>query len=99
MFGLFGKKDKKPTGNKATGGKSREQLIAEATANARRAREELGEETIQKMAAALRRLEGNATPEDMDRLSAGERAKQEIMQMDKDHVADNLRMMLDDDRC
>jgi hypothetical protein len=97
MFGLFGgKKEKKGAAAPKDPKKmTREELIAEAMANTNKAREELGEETIQKMAAALRKLDGTAAPEEM---TAGERAKQEILKMDKDRVADNLRLMMDDDR-
>lgn len=82
MFGLFGKKkDKKP---------SREQLIAEAKANMAKAREEIGEENIQALADALAKMD------DPNYQSDGKNARDKIRNMDKGHVADNLKIFMDD---
>ena len=81
MFGLF--KGKKKKGAKP---ESREELIAQAQENARKAREEIGDETIQKIARALSGDNG----------SAGSRAREEIRGMDKGKVADNLKLFMDE---
>ena len=60
-------------------------LRAEAMANARAARERLGDETIQKIANAL--SEQNK--------SAGKKAQEQIRAMDKAVVADHLKSLLD----
>lgn len=87
LFG-FGKKKKKKTENSFSVPEkpSREALIAQAQANARMAREELGDETIRKIAAALHRKEQNPT----------EKAKAIIKAMDQGTVADHLKIMLED---
>ncbi len=84
MFGLFKKKKKNAP--------SREQIIAQATQNARKAREEIGDENLQKMAAALKRLEDPAQQ------SEGKQAQDKIKKMDKGHVADNLKIILEEDK-
>lgn len=61
-------------------------LRAEALENARLARERLGDDTIQKIAAAL--SEQNK--------SAGKRAQEEIREMDKARIADHLKSLLDE---
>ncbi len=65
---------------------TREQLIAQAKANAAKARTEIGDETLQKIAAAMQRKEQSAT----------EQAKAKIKQLDKDKVADHLKLMIED---
>lgn len=60
-------------------------LRAEAMQNARAARERLGDDTIQKIAAAL------------GEQSAGKKAQRELQAMEKTHIADHLKMMLKDD--
>lgn len=92
MFGLFGKKKKKTGGPNAGGsGKPstphREALIREAMNNARKAREEIGDETIQKIAEALRKKEN----------SPFEQARRKIEGLNRDRVADNIRTMIDED--
>lgn len=73
---------------KAGGGKpSREEIIAQAMSNARKATNEIGEENLQRIAAAMMKKENSAT----------ERARQKIKTMDKDKVVDHLRIMLDED--
>ncbi len=61
-------------------------LREQAMENARKARAEIGEETLQKIAAAL---------EEKNR-SAGKKARDEIRQMDKDRVAQHLKDLLAD---
>ena len=78
MFGIFKKK-------KAKDGKpSREELIAQAQANMRAARQEIGEENIDRLAQLL--SEDGRTP--------GSRAREQIRKADKGHVADNIKIML-----
>jgi len=57
MFKLFGKKNKKTeVGKKANGEPmSSEEIRAQAMANAKAARESIGEETLEKIAAALQK--------------------------------------------
>lgn len=78
---MFWKKKKK-----APAKPSREELIAQAKANAAKARTEIGDETLQKIAAAMQRKEQSAT----------EQAKAKIRQLDKDKVADHLKLMIED---
>jgi len=87
MFGLFKDKKKKKEGQKP----SREEIIAQANANARKAREEMGEENILRLAEAIKRME------DPSHQSAGKRAQEDIKKMDKAHVADNLKIILKED--
>lgn len=61
-------------------------LRTEAMANARAARERLGDETIQKIAETLRKQ------------SAGAKARELIREMDPAHVADHVKIMLDEDK-
>lgn len=84
---LFGDKDgKKPAGDDAekSAAERSAALRAEAMANARAARERLGDETIQKIAAALQEQ------------SAGKQARDKIREMDKARIADHLKSILDD---
>ena len=83
MFGLF--KKKKPPAKP-----SREDIIAQAKENARKAREEIGDENIQRLAQALRRMEDPA------RQSPGKQAQEEIKKLDKGRVADELKILLED---
>lgn len=64
----------------------REALKAEAMANARAARAQIGDETLQKIARAL--SEQNKSP--------GKKAQDQIRAMDHGHVADHLKSLLDD---
>lgn len=59
-------------------------LRAEAMENARKARENLGDETIQKITEAL-----NAQ-------SAGKLARDKIRDMDKERIAEHLRSLLEE---
>lgn len=105
MFGLFGnnkkkaaqKSVKKPAkGKKAPASKagngakpSREELLAQAKANAARARESIGEETLDRVAEMLEKKKKNA---------AIEKARAQISEMDQDRVADTVRSWIDEDR-
>ncbi len=77
MFWFKKKPPAKPT---------REQLLAQAHANAKIARETIGEETLDRIAAAMRKKQESAI----------EQAKAQIKSMDKDKVADHIKLMLDD---
>jgi len=90
MFG-FGK-DKKKKGKKDAK-PSREELQKQAIANMRKARAEIGDENIQRMAAALKRMENPQEPQ-----TEGGRAREKIKKMDSDRVADELKWMLEDDK-
>lgn len=79
MFDLF--KKKKPPQKP-----SREELIAQATANAAKARTEIGQENLDRIARAL--MEENK--------SEGLKAREKIRRMDQGRVADNLKSMLDE---
>lgn len=60
-------------------------LRAEAMQNARAARERLGDDTIQKIAAAL------------EEQSAGKKAQRELQDMDKERIAGHLRDLIGED--
>src|SRR5690606_21934975 len=66
--------------------KSSADIRAEALANARAARERLGDETIQKIADALVKKQ----------MSLTEQAKARIARENSDRVADEIRLLLDD---
>ncbi|MCB1556466.1 MAG: hypothetical protein KDJ15_04040 [Alphaproteobacteria bacterium] len=83
MFGFL--KQKKKAGKTDTK-PSREDLIAQAKANAAAAREAIGEETLDKIAAAMRRKQESDL----------EKAKTKIRAMDQDKVADAVRLWLDE---
>lgn len=61
-------------------------LRAQALANARKAREHIGEETVQKIAAAMAKKQNNPV----------ERAKSKIAALPSDQVTDQLLALLDD---
>jgi len=79
MFGLFknGKKGKKP---------SRDDIIAQAKENAAKARQEIGQENLDRIARAL--MDENK--------SEGLKARDKIRAMDQAKVADNLKIMLEE---
>ena len=77
---MFWKKKKEPKKL------SREELLAQAKANASKARAEIGDETLQKIAAAMQKKEQSAT----------EQAKNKIKAMDQNKVADHLKTMIED---
>jgi|MDSW01.2.fsa_nt_gb hypothetical protein len=78
----FFKKKKKPAQ------KSREDLIAEAKKNTEAARAAIGEETLEKIRKQMMG-EGN---------SPLEQARRQIMAMDKERIADNIRATYREDR-
>ncbi len=61
------------------------QIRAQALANARKAREAIGDETLQKIAAALQKKQQSAT----------EQAKRQIAETDADRVAEEILAMLE----
>ena len=79
------KKDVSPVETAPVSDEARRAAIrAEAMATARAARERLGDDTIQKIAEALREQ------------SAGKAARDKIRDLDKGRVADHLKSLLDD---
>lgn len=79
---LFGSKT--PPSNNAA--EKSAKLREEAMKNAREARERMGDETIQKIAAAL------------NEQSAGKKAQRQLEAMDKANLADHLKIMIEDER-
>ncbi len=69
----------------------RDALKAEALANMRKARAQIGEDNLGRLAAMLK------VPE-LKPASDGDKARDLIRSMDKDKIADNLRYMLREDR-
>jgi hypothetical protein len=61
------------------------QIRAQALANARKAREAIGDETLQKIAAAMQKKQQSAT----------EQAKRQIAEADADRVAEEILAMLE----
>lgn len=95
MFDFLKKKNKSGKQSEKGGGAtaaSRADLIAQAQENARKARAEIGDENIQKLAQALQKMNNP------DKKSDGQRAREQIMNMDKGHVADNLKIILKEDK-
>lgn len=82
---MFWKK-KKPT--KKTQGLTREQILAQAKANASAAREEIGDETLEKIKAALAKKENSPLMQ----------AKNKVKAMDDNKVRDNLSLWLKEDK-
>ena len=80
MFGFFKKKK--------TAKPSREDIIAQAEKNAAKARQEIGQENLERIARAL--MDENK--------SEGLKARDEIRKMDQGHIADNLKIILDEDK-
>ncbi|NQZ13782.1 MAG: hypothetical protein HRT94_03005 [Alphaproteobacteria bacterium] len=66
---------------------TREQIIAQAKANAAAAREEIGDETLQKIKEAMEKRESSAFAQ----------AKKKVKSMDDDKVRDNLSLWLKED--
>ena len=80
MFGFFKKKKtKKP---------SRDEILAQAQQNAAKARQEIGQENLDRIARAL--MDENK--------SEGLKARDQIRQMDQGKVADNLKIMLEEEK-
>jgi len=84
------KKNKgKPAKSAETDGKpSREQIIAQAKANMSAARAEIGDETLEKIKAAMLKKQASAI----------EKAKQQIKAADQDKVRDHLKFMIQEDK-
>ena len=83
------KPPKKPAQKAASKTISREDAKAQALANARKARAEIGEENLQRLAQLLQQKKEP---------SPGMKAREIIRAMDKGKVADNLRAMMQDDK-
>ena len=79
MFWKKKKKDKKPK-NATPQKMTREEIIAQAKANAAAAREEIGDETLDKIKEAMMKKENNPF----------EQAKKKVKSMDKQKVADSV---------
>jgi hypothetical protein len=90
---LFGKgkkgvdkaKESTPAPVAKTGDKGQD-IRAQALANARAARERIGEDTIQQIAAQLKKHEAKLV----------EQAKRQIKTLDEAHVADHVKALLDE---
>ena len=81
MFWKKKKKDKKQAGDKAGDKKpSREEILAQAKANAAAARQEIGDETLDKIKEAMMKKENNPF----------EQAKKKVKAMDRQKVADSV---------
>ncbi len=80
-----GKRNKKSCVGREGQSLSREEIQAQALANARAARAQIGEDTIQKIAAAMTKKQQ----------SAMEQAKRQIEGADVDRVLDELKFMMD----
>jgi hypothetical protein len=95
MFGFFNKGKKKGGGDSTDGltpeeaakKKKREAILAHARATAAAAREEIGDETLEKIRIAMMKKQG----------SAFEQAKAKVKAMDQERIADNIRYVMDDD--
>lgn len=72
----------------AAGKMSREEIIAQAKANAAAARAEIGDETLEKIKQALLKKQASAI----------ERAKAQILAADEGKVRDNIQFMMREDR-
>ena len=82
---FWGKKDKKDTGKTPP---RREDIQAQALANVRAARVHIGEETLDKIAAAMTQKQQ----------SAMEQAKRQIQAADPDRVLDELMFMMKEEK-
>ncbi len=89
MFWKKKDKGKKAKNAAAKDGKpTREQIIAQAKANMSAARAEIGDETLEKIKAAMLKKQASAI----------EKAKAQIKAADQDKVRDNLRFMIQEDK-
>lgn len=80
------KKPEKPTAEK--GKATREEIIAQAKANAAAARAEIGDETLEKIKAAMLKKQASAI----------EQAKNKIKATDTQEVRDHLRTIIREDK-
>ena len=85
MFG-FGKKKKKNKGGDKPA--NREELLAQARANAAAARAEIGDETLDKIREAMMKKQN----------SSMEQARAKIKALDQGRIADNIRYVRDEDK-
>lgn len=67
---------------------TREQIIAQAKANMSAARAEIGDETLEKIKAAMLKKQASAL----------EQAKRQILAADEDKVRDNIQFMMREDK-
>jgi hypothetical protein len=65
---------------------SREELLKQAAANAKAAREAIGEDTLNRIAEAMQKKQQSSL----------EQAKERVRQIDKDRVTDHIRSLLDE---
>jgi hypothetical protein len=86
---MFWSKKKKPAKVNNPAQKSAD-IRAQALANARAARERVGEETIQKIAAAL------LQQQERQKISLTEQAKAQIARANSERVVDEIRLLMDD---
>lgn len=85
--GHDGKHNKNSRDDELNVGNSESQRIREeALANARAARETIGQETLQRIAQAMSRMENSATA----------KAQAQIQKTDSDRVAAEIMLMMDD---
>ncbi len=83
------KKDKKTTPSSEISGKpSREEILVQAKASAAAARAEIGDETLEKIKAALLKKQSSAI----------EKAKAQIKATDTDKVRDHLKYMIREEK-
>jgi hypothetical protein len=87
---MFWKKKKaekpKESAKKSGGTPTREEIIAKAKANMASAREEIGDETLEKIREAMLKKQQ----------SSMEQAKDKVKATDTDHVRDHLRLLIRD---
>lgn len=87
MFWKKKNKDKK-SGTVSDGKPSREEILALAKERAAAARAEIGDETLNKIKAALEKKQASAI----------ERAKAQIKAADEGKVSDNIKFMMGEDK-
>lgn len=85
---MFWKKKKSTNPPAATGKPTREEIIAQAKANMSAARTEIGDETLEKIKAAMLKKQASAI----------EQAKKQIMNANTDKVRDNIQFMMREDK-
>ena len=83
---------KKPKKN--TGKPSRETIMAELKNNAQNARDTIGQDNLNKLAA---QISGKPVPDVNVQESAMMKAKETLKKMDNERLADNIRAMAKDD--
>lgn len=91
MFGIFKRNKKTESGknsDKAGQSKSREELKAEALANARKARETIGEENIQKLAKMLKEQDASGFEQQAQAQAEAAQKEQTQQKLSDIHVKD-----------